>query len=941
MNGRNAPLSPPTSIGGNDWARYSPPMDKDGPYPNSRGNIITPPASGGSIGGMNGGFPPGPRSVGGPSPPPSVGRSSAGIGQYARSESGRSVKDEGGEVVLGEHYVVLKRFLGATSQNGQPPAPNKARDKLQRLTAVQFLELSTDVYDELNRRYPPPNSEPPPKYLLPRDNFHPKRNQARQKLSSLPPPRFRDLATDVFTELERRIPRVIGGDIPRVNSPASMRMSSRSNTPINGMNGFPPRSQSRVRRPSEASSIRSAALGSAYGIPPSPGLPPGGFERPLAKQSQSNTIVPNKSTMVEEDDDDDSPLSPRSTSRGDALRLNAQNLPRSGGNEPSSALSDADRRLLDDYEIQVRELKEKLESMQEDIRKKDEQLESIQDDQRRQATVANVDKKAWDDARLDLESQISEAQSLNDRLKQELDRIRDDHDADTRRLQDEIEDLRQNAGNERGGGGDADLERENEELRRTLREQEEVTEEVQRDAQELMREMRTLSQQSGAAWQKQSELEKTIEQLEQEAREWRNRYTRTKTQLRNMRATSMGLAMEQDATKYLRERGFTTENGLVKDVHVTKFQVSVDELLQRARSGEPEKVMEPMKAVVVNVRRIIKDMEDGSNEQQRQQHSRLRGRISSTANNLITAAKNFASGAGISPVSLLDAAASHLVAAVVELLRNVKIRPTPAGELEDDDDDETATPSGSIGFFSPRSQAPTPLTTSTISQNEILPPPPSLQGIVDSRVSIQSSAYSPVTSPRESRDRFGGPVGGRSNGLGIGANMNGGYGPGPNKSLPPAPNGYGSNGNGNGYGMPPPRNSQNEDLKIYLEDQTAVLISDIQELVAAIRSEQGIDRLRDEIGRVANVVDKIVGETDRSGNRNLTQQLQDSRERLLEAGDHGLELANVGNGPGSREWRMWTQTLPPIAFGIARDAKELVQQVDRLVLPNGGADDFS
>lgn len=128
--------------------------------------------------------------------------------------------------------------------------------------------------------------------------------------------------------------------------------------------------------------------------------------------------------------------------------------------------------------------------------------------------------------------------------------------------------------------------------------------------------------------------------------------------------------------------------------------------------------------------------------------------------------------------------------------------------------------------------------------------------------------------------------------------------------------------------------------QLYLEDQTAVLISDIQELVAAIRSEEGIERLMDEINRVATVVDKIVAETERSGNGNLVQGLQDSRERLLEAGDHGRELANVGPGPGTREWRMWMQTLPPIAFGIARDSKELVQQVDRLVLPNG-ADDFS
>jgi hypothetical protein len=28
----------------------------------------------------------------------------------------------------------------------------KARDKLSQLSAVQFMELSTDVYDEMNRR---------------------------------------------------------------------------------------------------------------------------------------------------------------------------------------------------------------------------------------------------------------------------------------------------------------------------------------------------------------------------------------------------------------------------------------------------------------------------------------------------------------------------------------------------------------------------------------------------------------------------------------------------------------------------------------------------------------------------------------------------------------------------------------------------------------------
>ena len=39
-----------------------------------------------------------------------------------------------------------------------------------------------------------------------RPDFHPKRNQARQKLATLPKSRFKDLASDVYYELNRRYP---------------------------------------------------------------------------------------------------------------------------------------------------------------------------------------------------------------------------------------------------------------------------------------------------------------------------------------------------------------------------------------------------------------------------------------------------------------------------------------------------------------------------------------------------------------------------------------------------------------------------------------------------------------------------------------------------------------------------------------------------------------
>lgn len=49
----------------------------------------------------------------------------------------------------------------------------------------------------------PPLSVP---FLPVRDDFHPKRNQARQKLATLPTSRFKDLSSDVYYELARRYP---------------------------------------------------------------------------------------------------------------------------------------------------------------------------------------------------------------------------------------------------------------------------------------------------------------------------------------------------------------------------------------------------------------------------------------------------------------------------------------------------------------------------------------------------------------------------------------------------------------------------------------------------------------------------------------------------------------------------------------------------------------
>lgn len=375
--------------------------------------------------------------------------------------------------------------------------------------------------------------------------------------------------------------------------------------------------------------------------------------------------------------------------------------------------------------------------MEESKRQKDEELTDALNEERNRVTTMNVEKKELSDLRAKLESQLSEARHLNESLQSELDRVRAEHSNVERELQAQVDELRA-TGNGHRGIGDSDLERENDELRNELREQQEVTEEVRREAQGFLREMRMLSERSGSSFEREEQLQSQVNKLEEEVKDWRNRYARTKTQLRSLRASSIGLTIQHDAAKYARESGLTGEDGLVKDVHVTKFQISIDELLRTARTEEPEKVFDYMKAVVVSVRRITQDIEESSSStgDLAQQQAKMKSRVSATANNLITAARNFAASKGLSPLSLLDAAASHLTTAVVELVKTVKIRPTPAGELEDDDDGVLPAV-GTTGFFPNRDDKP---------DKQPLP----FQGLLHERASAISSVYSNGNSPRGS-----------------------------------------------------------------------------------------------------------------------------------------------------------------------------------------------
>ncbi|KAE8350231.1 hypothetical protein BDV28DRAFT_44500 [Aspergillus coremiiformis] len=918
MNGHPGTMSP-VSVDGSDWSGINQYQKSEGPFSptlSSRSNLATPPTSGAANGPNGVGIPNG-GSVGtmsdsgNPSSPTSVAaRSSDGTLSDQRSKRYRQMEE-----ILGKHYSVLRRFLSASYRDDRNSKPSKARDKLLRLSATQFHELSTDVYDELLRRQQampspgrPPRPDIPP-FLPPRKDFHEKRNHARQKLASLQHTRFRDLATDVYTELERRFPHFPEKESHRASPAPSFRGHPSNGYPSPngyGPGGYPPpRSQS--RGPPRMGYPSGAPPGSPMSgvFPPrqgSLGGPPSinGDHGPMAKSFQSNTIVPNKSTMVE-DDDDMAGVDDDYDARSDAFALDAVLRSRRG---TATTLGDGEGKLSADTQSQVSALQEKVNKLEDLLKSKDEELSKHQGGQTKvdelesllkakdeelskyqeghdMSQASSSERQGWDDLKLELESKISKAEDLNTSLQMELDKVRTEHFATEKELRSQINEAsRESTEDPELQAQYADLEIKHKGLQAKFQEQQRVTEEVRREAAGFLDEMKALSEQSHARWEHEERLSSEVHRLEEEVKQWKSRYAKAKTQLRHLRASSTGMELCSDAKATAKDNAFLEENGLIKDVHVTKFQISIDELLRIARFDDYNLVMQQIKAVVFAVRYVLRDVEvasdcEGSLSTPRTKATR---KVSATANNLITASKNYASSCGLSPVSLLDAAASHLSTAVVELIRIVKIRPSPAGDLNEDDE-ERLVHMKSPGYFSVA---------------------PSL-----GRFSNNGSVYSAMSPPsNHSRN--------------------------PTESL--ATNGITTDTKANYPG--PSGDHELQELKLYVEDQTEGLVQSIQALVASIRAEDGLTTIRTHVSAISSIVTNVSSSTEHfihkpGVNPILRQRAGPVVEKLDQHRGRLMGTATEGEGASSTEQsREITNKLPPIAFEIARETKELVQRLD-------------
>ncbi len=137
---------------------------------------------------------------------------------------------------------------------------------------------------------------------------------------------------------------------------------------------------------------------------------------------------------------------------------------------------------------------------------------------------------------------------------------------------------------------------------------------------------------------------------------------------------------------------------------------------------------------------------------------------------------------------------------------------------------------------------------------------------------------------------------------------------------------------------------------MYLEDQTDGLVQSITSLVDAIRNNEAMSSIRNHMTTICGTIENVATSVERTANEPSTYQialmeksrpiltiLQDCRAQMTQARD---ESSAYDNTPGEKDF---TQKLPPLAFKIARETKELVSRIMAVEAGRGGGadDDFS
>ncbi|KAI8338919.1 hypothetical protein BC941DRAFT_512161 [Chlamydoabsidia padenii] len=576
------------------------------------------------------------------------------------SSSSRPYNNVNYESSARTYYVELRKylkgFLAKEAAEGVHPQRASARQKLSRLSNLQFHELAMDVYDELMRRNLNDKFVP---FLAVREEFHPKRNQARQKLATLPDPRFMDLASDVYYELTRRYPHIMDANDtnrpPMPPIPATSTSSSLPRHPMANGQQKPPASQSTTIVPmkgtinvepvsSKDSSDEEDEDGHTQYSENSPvgKYTPSTHQQPYQRDRHTDNATTITSTNESNGYQRKQSLTPQSTTSSSAPSYYQQKgNGKAEGESLDSLMADLGNMVLS--------------------RSQESDNSNTAYNMR---TNGNVDKRSDDDHRIaSLTKRIQMLEKENQNLlarNQSRDGTENGSMDQMAKLQDEYQRLDEQFRT----------------LERNHRDQQEIVRNVKQETSQLMDELEKLSNENDKLRKEKDQSDTQNRQLAQEIQEWQTKYQKLRMELRNTK----GSTDEENAypSQVIIKNNFLqpTRSGIISYDSIISYQAAVEDLLQKARSKTPSDVLASMKTIVMTCKSITEDVERYESKgaltlDKQTKLQSLKGPFSNELAHLVTAAKSHVNSMGISPVGLLDVAASNLTSAVVDLVQLV------------------------------------------------------------------------------------------------------------------------------------------------------------------------------------------------------------------------------------------------------------------------------
>lgn len=783
------------------------------------------------------------------------------------------------------YHGAFVQYITPSEATAQPQDQSRSSASLKKLAGfsnTHLVELSADMYDELKRRTSP--DQRATGHLEPRNDIHWKRNDVRKHVASLAESRFREICRDLVTEHERRYSELYTGPTyPLQDSmPMSDLISRRSQRTFDDES-----SENTVNFPSQSSSN---SLNSRLKVK---------TDDVVIQIVNESNITPTKVHVIESDSENsgeedehkhasDSELSNSGISFHEAQKsdvsshhgfLTEETLPSSGSEAPLTPVKDDGYHLSTPSSEKARQILPPSKDFYDYTHTSAAEVMP--------ETPAETPMEA-PEMLADIHSEII-CEASKETFKNTLGEFKKDNDFNAQMM--------------------SALERDLDEMRLNLRIQQEVTEQVRREAAQFLQEMRALTRRH------EEQISKSIA-LDSEVGLWQARHAKLSKELDQARSSRIETAINLPDLADPLPDIYISPSGELTETQLRSCISSITVLAAAVHGHErSQTLLDLLHRVVLSAREISSS-------------DKL---VVRSVNHLIAAVRNYAVSLGLYPRILVDAACSDLSNAVVEYAKVVKVIEAQTHFLETDVvqnnwDLNIATPTRDNSHsVLPASSSSTPVTLDNSFPEDINPitestPEPNKTPVIPAEAPVtelRPAFEEPVAEPtkhpaehiesheKEIFEPLASP--GRLHRL---------------KQVPELP-----------------LDESILTLRSYLEDQTNGTVEIIGAILASIKSNETAGMLMPLISRINDLVGDMIATTEKTMNKTrsdvlkqrgafIVQNLKDCLARMVMLRDEELEAIRDDAKPN----RYLKQRLAGVNFDMAKSTKELVKTVEECVL---------